>query len=51
VGTDPSRSNQELATELKWTITGRKTRSGPDASPKEMLKALIPVGLLILAVL
>ncbi|KAF9701734.1 hypothetical protein EKO04_000835 [Ascochyta lentis] len=51
VGIDPSSSDQEPAIELKRTITGRKTRSGPNASVAEMLKALIPAGLMIVAVL
>ncbi|KZM24972.1 uncharacterized protein EKO05_0009469 [Ascochyta rabiei] len=51
VGIDPSSSDREPAIELKRTITGRKTKSGPDVSIPEMMKALIPAALLILAVL
>ncbi|KAF2629965.1 hypothetical protein BU25DRAFT_388066 [Macroventuria anomochaeta] len=51
VSVGPSRSDQEPTIELKRTITGRKTRTGPNASVAEMLKALIHAALMILAVL
>ncbi|KAJ4990697.1 nitrosoguanidine resistance protein [Stagonosporopsis vannaccii] len=51
VGIGPSTSYQEPAIELKRTMTGRKVRSGPNVSIEEMLKALIPAALMILAVL
>lgn len=51
VGIGAPSGNQEPAIELKRTITGRKTRSGPDVSLAELMKALIPAGLMIIAVL
>lgn len=51
VGTGPSTADQEPAIELKRIITGRKTRTGPNVSVAELLKALIPAGLMILAVM
>ena len=51
VGTGLSTSDQEPAIELKPAITNRETRPEPDVSPVEMLKALIPAALMILAVL
>ncbi|KAF1362339.1 hypothetical protein EJ07DRAFT_174720 [Lizonia empirigonia] len=51
VGIEPSPSDREPAIELKRTFTGRELRSGPNASPVKMLKALIPAALMILAVL
>lgn len=51
VGIESSPRDGEPAIELKRTFTGRKVRSGPNASPVEMLKALIPAALMILAVL
>lgn len=51
VGIGPSTADQEPAIELKHTITGRKTRTGPNVSVAELLKALIPAALMILAVM
>src|SRR5690242_14467888 len=51
VGIGPSTSDQEPAIELRRTITGRKVYSGPNVSVAEMLKALIPAALMIIAVL
>ncbi|KAL1594942.1 hypothetical protein SLS59_008493 [Nothophoma quercina] len=51
VGIGPSTADQEPAIELKRTITGRKTRTGPNVSVAELLKALIPAALMILAVM
>ncbi|KAJ4351004.1 hypothetical protein N0V95_004238 [Ascochyta clinopodiicola] len=51
VGVDAPSSDQEPAIELTRTITGRKIKSGPNVSVAEMLKALIPAALMILAVL
>lgn len=51
MGIGPSTADQEPAIELKHTITGRKTRTGPNVSVAELLKALIPAALMILAVM
>ncbi|KNG45269.1 nitrosoguanidine resistance protein [Stemphylium lycopersici] len=51
VGTGPSNNDQEPAIEMTRTITGRRRVSGPNASPIEMLKALLPAAAMILAVL
>ncbi|KAF3004834.1 hypothetical protein E8E13_004334 [Curvularia kusanoi] len=50
VGIESSTHDQEPAIEMKRTITGRRVRSGPDVSIPEMLKALIPAALLVMAV-
>jgi hypothetical protein len=51
VGTDHTTSDQEPAIELKRTITGKRIHSGPNASAADMLKALIPAALMIMAIL
>lgn len=51
VGIGPSNNDQEPAIELRPISTSRKSRPGPNVSASEMLKALIPAALMILAVL